>query len=78
MISDFGTYSVKNSLSALRRGKDVERDTPEPMEEDDEGRGEEDALREAFGRKGFVIHLEGRRYTIRLSMKYQSSVATGT
>ena len=65
-------------MSALRKGKDAERETPELEEEDEEGRGEEDALREAWGRKGIVIQLEGKRWRIRLSLKYQSSVSTGT
>lgn len=75
LIADFGTYSVKTSLAGMRKGRDDERDTPDP---EDEGEEEEAALREAYSRKGIVLLLQGKRYTIRLALKYSNAVATGT
>ncbi|KAL7004997.1 hypothetical protein EMMF5_005483 [Cystobasidiomycetes sp. EMM_F5] len=74
LISDFGTYSIKTSVSARAKGKDRERATPERDHEDDDdenGRGEERALADGFARHAFVIELKGMRYTMRLSLTFR-------
>ena len=81
LISDFGTYSVKTSVAAQKKGKDRERDTPEAEDGDEDeevGKGEEEALARAFTRNGIVIELQGMRYTMRISLRYHSIQATGT
>ena len=42
------------------------------------GSGEEAALRKALARKAVVLELQGMRYKLRITLRYHSSVATGT
>ena len=80
LISDFGTYSIKTSAAGKKHGKDREKDTPDPEEEDGDsaGTGEERALAHNFARNSFVIELTGLRFKIRISLRYNRMVATGT
>ena len=43
-----------------------------------EGSDEEAALRKALARKAVVLELQGMRYKLRITLRYHSSVATGT
>ena len=74
LICDFGTYSIKTSASALSKGKDRERATPEPASDDAdgmEGKEEEKALAEGFSKHAFVIELHGMRFNMRIAMTFR-------
>lgn len=43
-----------------------------------DGSKEEEALRKALARKAVVLELQGMRYKLRVTLRYHSSVATGT
>lgn len=89
LIADFGTYSIKVSNAARKKGKRRMRDTPDTDEEEgrekkssvhhkeggDVDAEEEEALAEGFRRQSFIIELQGIRYTIRFTIRHFQTTA---
>lgn len=87
LISDFGAYSVKTSVSQFKQGKDRGPDTPEEVDSDSAevarvasmpGQEEEAALYKAFKRHAITIELKGIRHLVRFSIKLHDKKSTGT